>query len=168
MDPLRPDIVILSATHEPLTQALIHPEHDLGRDLRAQERRLLRPGILPLREILRHPRDLDAGGGLVVAGLVGQVLLAVDVVVLELELLVEGGREVVRGGGGGEEERVDAAAGVVGGRRLGQRRVGARGGGGGEVGGELRGEHGGAGRGDEVLRVEGGQECVFEAWVGDD
>lgn len=89
MDPLWPHIVILRATHKPLTQPLIHPKHHLRRDLRAQERRLLRPHILPLGEILRHPGDLDACGRLVVAGLFRQVLLpVVGVVLLELELLV--------------------------------------------------------------------------------
>jgi len=90
MDPLWPHIVILRATHETLTQPLIHPKHHLRRDLRAQERRLLRPHVLPLREILRHPGDLDACGRLVVAGLFGQVLRpVVGVVLLELELLVQ-------------------------------------------------------------------------------
>ncbi len=89
MDPLWSHIVILRATHETLTQPLIHPKHHLRRDLRAQERRLLRPHVLPLREILRHPGDLDACGRLVVAGLFGQVLRpVVGVVLLELELLV--------------------------------------------------------------------------------
>lgn len=47
---------------------------------------------------------------------------------------------------------------------LGLRCVGAGGDGGGEVGWELGGEDCGAGGGDEVFCLEGGEEGFFESW----
>lgn len=87
MNPLRPQLIILHPRHKPLTQPLIDHKNHLRRNLRAQKDRLVEPGVLPLRKVLRHFRQLDAGRGLAVTGMrpgvrgvVLQVLLGLGVV----------------------------------------------------------------------------------------
>lgn len=88
---------------------------------------------------------------------------------LERELARRRGKAGVRSRRCGQKKGVHARA-VVGRRVwgvvLGLRGIGAGGDGGGEVRGEFRGKDCGARGGDEVAGMEGGEEGLFETWVG--
>ena len=109
MYPRRTHLIILRPRHEPLTDPLIHHKHHLGRHLRAQKARFLRPELFPLGEILRHLLHPDVHWCLPVFRrlhdlcLLRSLLLLVGL--LHLELGVEGlaGWSEVRGCCGEEE-----------------------------------------------------------------
>lgn len=153
MHPHGTEVIVLRPRHEPLAQALIDDENDLGRDLRAEKACLLRAGVLPLGKILGDLGALDVGGRLRVpvsaaaaACAVGVLLLLLRedgvgggvgglllLLIILLQLLgVARWRQMVGSGGGGEKKGIYARAmsvrcaggGAVG---LGLRRVGAGG-----------------------------------------
>ena len=117
VNPLRTQLIVFRPRHEPLANALIHHKDNLGRDLRAQEPRLLHPKVFPLRKVVRHFEQLDARGRLRVTRVLVGLLHLLLMVLLELKLLVQlllrlsRGSEVrIRGRGCGEEEGIDAGS----------------------------------------------------------
>lgn len=70
---LWPQLVILHARHEALAQPLIDHEDDLGRDLRAQEGRLVEPHVLPFGKVLWHFGQFDARWCLAVTGVTSRM-----------------------------------------------------------------------------------------------
>ena len=69
MNPTRALLIVPRARHIATTEALIADEKHLGRDLRAEKRRLVVPGLLPLGEILRDFSEFDASWRLRVTGM---------------------------------------------------------------------------------------------------
>ena len=118
MNALGAHIVILRPRHESFTQALVHHKDHLGSHLRTQERRLLSPNVLPLREILGQSSKLDTRRGLSVTGMLMMgLLLLLLLILLHLELCLQmlcltwrSETVRIRSRRGSEKERVDSGA----------------------------------------------------------
>ena len=75
VNPARSLLVEVRPRHIALAQPLIHSEDDLGRDLRAQERRFLMASIFPLGKVLGQTCEPDGRGRLRVRAVRNRLLL---------------------------------------------------------------------------------------------